>query len=495
MKVTAVTTATNTREFKRAPMNLSQEESEPVSEYAIVAIVGIADDDEESSKLKMETKMTTISMQIETGVIILTISSPNVSRMLAGRTKSNGPDLFSLSRVDSNPHSFYLHKPLFDHRVLVSSFSKRVLFCKQFGLVCKNLRFISFSDVYIRDLSVSVRLSCLVGEKAWENEYENMDVVNIVALFIDHLVIIMAFFSKVGNILRQTAGKRISCESFISNPSIYQAIRCMSSSKLFVGGISYNMDDNSLREAFAKYGYVNEARIILDRETGRSRGFGFVTFSTVEEASSAIQALDGQDLHGRRVRVNYAADRNRGYGGGGFGGGGYGGGGYGGGGGGYGGGGYGGGGYGSNYGGNSGVYGGGANTGSGSNAGYDGAGDSMGRNFGGYGSGSPNFGVTGGAGSGNNAGYDGAADSMGGNLGGYGSGSSNFGVAGGAGGTDGGYDENTGFGDLSGDTGGTDAGLDGNPESGLDGNPESGLDGNPESGLDGNPEVGFGGRQ
>lgn len=84
MKVTAVTTATNTREFKRAPMNLSQEESEPVSEYAIVAIVGIADDDEESSKLKMETKMTTISMQIETGVIILTISSPNVSRMLAG---------------------------------------------------------------------------------------------------------------------------------------------------------------------------------------------------------------------------------------------------------------------------------------------------------------------------------------------------------------------------------------------------------------------------
>lgn len=48
----------------------------------------------------------------------------------------------------------------------------------------------------------------------------------------------MAFFSKVGNILRQTAGKRISCESSISNPSIYQAIRCMSSSKLFVGGAS-----------------------------------------------------------------------------------------------------------------------------------------------------------------------------------------------------------------------------------------------------------------
>lgn len=48
----------------------------------------------------------------------------------------------------------------------------------------------------------------------------------------------MAFFSKVGNILRQTASKRISCESSVSNPSIYQAIRCMSSSKLFVGGAS-----------------------------------------------------------------------------------------------------------------------------------------------------------------------------------------------------------------------------------------------------------------
>lgn len=84
MKVTTVTTATNTREFKRAPVNLSQEESELVSEYAIVAIVGIADDDDEPAELKRETKMTTISMQIETGVIILTISSPNVSRMFAG---------------------------------------------------------------------------------------------------------------------------------------------------------------------------------------------------------------------------------------------------------------------------------------------------------------------------------------------------------------------------------------------------------------------------
>ncbi|CAB4269010.1 unnamed protein product [Prunus armeniaca] len=57
--------------------------------------------------------------------------------------------------------------------------------------------------------------------------------------------------------------------------------------------------------------HVIDARIISDRETGRSRGFGFITFTSSEEASSAIQALDGHELHGRRVRVNYATDRPR----------------------------------------------------------------------------------------------------------------------------------------------------------------------------------------
>ncbi|XP_038688369.1 glycine-rich RNA-binding protein 3, mitochondrial-like isoform X3 [Tripterygium wilfordii] len=135
----------------------------------------------------------------------------------------------------------------------------------------------------------------------------------------------MAFLSKVGNILRQTATKQVNAEFSASRPSIYQAIRCMSSSKLFVGGISFNTDDSGLREAFGKYGEVVEARIIQDRETGRSRGFGFVTYTSSEDASSAIQALDGQDLDGRQIRVNYATDRprpayNQGYGGGGYGG-------------------------------------------------------------------------------------------------------------------------------------------------------------------------------
>ena len=96
----------------------------------------------------------------------------------------------------------------------------------------------------------------------------------------------------------------------------------MSSAQLFIRGLSYSIDETSLREAFHKYGEVIEARVVVDRETSRSRGFGFVTFTFSEEASSAIQALDGQDLHGRRVRVNFATDRTRfdDYGGGGYGG-------------------------------------------------------------------------------------------------------------------------------------------------------------------------------
>uniref|UniRef100_A0A1D1Z8H1 Glycine-rich RNA-binding protein 2, mitochondrial n=1 Tax=Anthurium amnicola TaxID=1678845 RepID=A0A1D1Z8H1_9ARAE len=127
----------------------------------------------------------------------------------------------------------------------------------------------------------------------------------------------MAFTKKFGNLLKQAIS---------SNQSIYQGIRCMSSSKLFVGGLSYNTDDQSLKEAFTSYGHVIDARIIVDRESGRSKGFGFVTFTSSDEASAAIGGMDGKDLHGRFVHVNYANDRARGGGGyvgaGGYGGGG-----------------------------------------------------------------------------------------------------------------------------------------------------------------------------
>lgn len=112
------------------------------------------------------------------------------------------------------------------------------------------------------------------------------------------------------------------------------------SKKLFVGGLSWNTSDQELGEAFERFGEITEAKVINDRETGRSRGFGFVTFVDGAAADSAISALDGSVLDGRNIRVNEAQEKSRG--GGGFGGGrggrGGGGGGYGGGRGGYGGG-------------------------------------------------------------------------------------------------------------------------------------------------------------
>ena len=79
--------------------------------------------------------------------------------------------------------------------------------------------------------------------------------------------------------------------------------------KLFVGGLSWNTDDNLLREAFGKFGVVADARVILDRETGRSRGFGFVTFNDDNAAKSAITGMDGSSLDGRNIRVNEAQER------------------------------------------------------------------------------------------------------------------------------------------------------------------------------------------
>src|SRR5438128_1581704 len=97
--------------------------------------------------------------------------------------------------------------------------------------------------------------------------------------------------------------------------------------KVFVGGLSWNTNDDTLRQAFEAFGNVDEAKVIQDRDTGRSRGFGFVTFSDGEGAQKAISAMDGKELDGRTIKVNEAEDKPRGGGGGGGGGGGRGGGG------------------------------------------------------------------------------------------------------------------------------------------------------------------------
>lgn len=78
---------------------------------------------------------------------------------------------------------------------------------------------------------------------------------------------------------------------------------------IYVGNIPYTISDDDLREKFSEFGEVADARIISDRETGRSKGFGFVEMPNKEEAESAISKLDGQDYSGRTIKVNEARPR------------------------------------------------------------------------------------------------------------------------------------------------------------------------------------------
>ena len=118
--------------------------------------------------------------------------------------------------------------------------------------------------------------------------------------------------------------------------------------KLYVGNLAYGISDSDLEQLFGAYGTVQSAQVIMDRDTGRSKGFGFVEMGSDQEAQAAISGLNGTESEGRALTVNEARPKESGGGGGGGGRGGYGGGGGGGkrGGGGYGGGGGGGGGYG-----------------------------------------------------------------------------------------------------------------------------------------------------
>lgn len=82
--------------------------------------------------------------------------------------------------------------------------------------------------------------------------------------------------------------------------------------KLYVGNLSFSATEEELRELFEQHGPTTSVRIITDRETGRSRGFGFVEFEDAANADKALEALDGQDMGGRPLRVNEAQDRQRG---------------------------------------------------------------------------------------------------------------------------------------------------------------------------------------
>jgi cold-inducible RNA-binding protein len=79
--------------------------------------------------------------------------------------------------------------------------------------------------------------------------------------------------------------------------------------KLFVGGLSWDTTDASLRKAFALYGEITDAKVISDRDTGRSRGFGFVTFVRDEDAQTAISKMHSSSLDGRNIIVNEAKEK------------------------------------------------------------------------------------------------------------------------------------------------------------------------------------------
>ncbi|MRI34441.1 RNA-binding protein [Endozoicomonas sp. OPT23] len=85
----------------------------------------------------------------------------------------------------------------------------------------------------------------------------------------------------------------------------------MQQNKLFVGNLPFDSNEGDLQEAFEQFGEIDEIRVIIDRETGRSRGFAFVTFAESDAANDAL-ALDGKELNGRNLRVNFATERTGG---------------------------------------------------------------------------------------------------------------------------------------------------------------------------------------
>ena len=84
------------------------------------------------------------------------------------------------------------------------------------------------------------------------------------------------------------------------------------SKKIYIGNLPFSSTEADLRDMFGRHGSVESVNVIMDRETGRPRGFAFVEMENANDAADAIRALDGSDLGGRSLRVNEAQDRNRG---------------------------------------------------------------------------------------------------------------------------------------------------------------------------------------
>lgn len=83
------------------------------------------------------------------------------------------------------------------------------------------------------------------------------------------------------------------------------------SNKIYVGNLSFNVEESALSEVFQQYGSVSSCKIIMDRDTGRSKGFAFIEMSSSADAQTAISNLDGKDLDGRGLRVNEAKPQEK----------------------------------------------------------------------------------------------------------------------------------------------------------------------------------------
>jgi RNA recognition motif-containing protein len=105
-------------------------------------------------------------------------------------------------------------------------------------------------------------------------------------------------------------------EQYGNNRVILRTLNHHMNTKLFVGNLSFNTTENDLQDAFAAHGTVTEANLMMDRATGRPRGFGFVTMSSPEEAQKAIDALNGATVDGRSLTVNEARPKEERAGGG-----------------------------------------------------------------------------------------------------------------------------------------------------------------------------------
>ncbi|VFQ64629.1 unnamed protein product [Cuscuta campestris] len=119
----------------------------------------------------------------------------------------------------------------------------------------------------------------------------------------------MAFCNKVGSLVTRCVSSNNALHAQVQMPSMFDVVRGMST-KLFVGGLSYGTDEQSLKNAFSSYGEVLEAKVITDRDSGRSRGFGFVNFSDAKSANDALSEMDGKQIDGRNIRVNPAQERS-----------------------------------------------------------------------------------------------------------------------------------------------------------------------------------------